>query len=65
MRDVAAALVCVVAGREKLLRGKLAMTDKGKRFSGLLPNSHAAIKRMECGTIKEGEFMLKGYGLEK
>ena len=59
MRDVAAALVCVVAGREKLMGVKLAMTGQGKRVSGLLPNSQAAVKRMECGTIREGEFMPK------
>jgi hypothetical protein len=65
MRDVAAALVCVAAGREKLMGVKLAMTGKRRGSGGLFPNSQAAVKRMECGTIREGDFMPKGYGFEK
>lgn len=37
-RGVAAALVCVVAGREKLMGVKSVMTGKGRGSSGLLPN---------------------------
>jgi hypothetical protein len=36
-----------------------------KSVSGVLPNSQAAVKRMECGTFREGEFMPKDYGFEK
>jgi hypothetical protein len=65
MRGVAAALVCVVAGREKLVCLKLAMTGKGRGSAACCQIAKPAVKRMECGTIREGEFMPKYYGSEK
>jgi len=44
---------------------KVGHDGQGERVGGLFPNSQAAVKRMECGTIREGDFMPKGYGFEK
>jgi hypothetical protein len=44
---------------------KVGHDGHGKKVSGLLPNSQATVKRMECSTFREGEFMPKDYGFEK
>jgi hypothetical protein len=64
-RGVAAALVCVVAGREKLMGVKSVMTGKGRGSAACCQIAQAAVKRMECGTLREGELMPKDYGFEK
>jgi hypothetical protein len=64
MRDVAAALVCVVAGKEKLLRGKLAMTGKGRSSAACCQIATPLSKEWSAALLKRESLCQKVMDLK-
>ena len=65
MRDVAAALACVVAGREKLMGVKLVMTGKGRRSTACCQIAKPLSKEWNAALLERESLCQKIMDLKK